>query len=268
MFDRILIATDDSPLMENAIKYTATIFPNADYHLINVVNTDDRSVPQTGLMQSRMAEISQEALDHGEGILEDMGIDDVKKAKPTGSPPKEILNYINQHDMGLLVMATHAKTGAQKVHIGECALHSLQITNIPSMVFACECEREKPEEIFNPTTFSKYSIDATILGMKLAKYFGASLTTYHIGKDDPGKDLERLKRRASKAGVDYDITINKGASDKTILNESRDHDFIVGSRGRSGLKYKLRRIFPSFALSDLEKELIAESKVPFLLLGE
>ncbi|MEF8835993.1 MAG: universal stress protein [Candidatus Thermoplasmatota archaeon] len=268
MFDNILIATDNSPLMKKAIQYTATLFPYAEYHLINVVNTTDSSVPQTNLMQTKMAKMSQEALNNGEEILHEMGIDDVRKNSPAGTPSKEIMNHINEHEIDLLVMATHSKTGAQKVHIGDTALHSLQITSIPSLVFSCECKTVIPEKIFNPTTFSSYSIHASMLALELAEYFDASLTTFHIGKEDPGSESRRIEKRASKQDVDYELEINKGASDKEIIEKAEGFDFIVGSRGRSGWRYKLRHIFRQFALSNLEKELIAESDVPFLMVGD
>ncbi|MBS3782772.1 MAG: universal stress protein, partial [Candidatus Thermoplasmatota archaeon] len=217
MFENILIATDNSPLMKNAIQYTATVFPYAEYHLINVVNTTDSSVPQTNLMQTKMAKMSQDALNNGEEILNEMGIEDVLKNSPAGTPSKEIMKYIDENDIDLLVMATHSKSGAQRVHIGDTALHSLQITSIPSLVFSCQCPTKTPKKIFNPTTFSSYSIHASMLALELAEYFGASLTTFHIGEQEPGAASRRIKKRASKEGVDYKLEIKKGASDKEII---------------------------------------------------
>lgn len=268
MFENVLIATDNSPLMKNAIQYTATVFKDADFHLINVINTSDSSVPQTNLMQSKMAKISQEALDNGEEILIDMGIEGVNKSNPRGVPSQEIINYIRENHIDLLVMATHSKSGSQAVHIGETALHSLQVTSIPSLVFSCECATSKPDKIFNPTTFSTYSIDASMLALELAEFLDASLTTYHFGREDPGASSRRIKKRASKIGVDYELEINKNASEKEILEKSSEFDFIVGSRGRSGWRYKLRHIFRKFSLSALEKELIEESDIPFLMVGD
>lgn len=268
MFDKILIATDNSPLMRNAMEHTATIFPYADYHLINVINTSDGSIPQTSLMRSKLKEISEEALENGKQILQDMGISEIKTSMPSGKPSTEILNYVNKHEIGLLVMATHSKEGAQKVHIGETALHSLQVTSIPSMIFSYPVEAKVPDTIFNPTTFSSYSVDATMIALSLASYFEASLTTYHIGSKDPGAASRRIKKRAEKEGIDYELVIRKEASDEEILERSKEYDFMVGSRGRGGFLYKLRYLFPKLSLSSLEKELIAQSETPFLMVGD
>ncbi len=268
MFDNILIATDNSPLMRNAIQYTAKIFPYSDYHLINVINTSDGSIPQTPLMQKHLKEISKEALTKGKRTLNNMGVEDVKLAMPMGTPSKEIMKYTTNHKIDLMVLATHSKVGAQKVHIGDTALHSLELTHIPSLVFACGCKPKIPKKIFNPTSFSTYSVYATMMALELAAYFGASLTVYHIGKGDPGAAGRRIKKKAESEGVNYKLVNASDASDEDLLKEMKKYDFMVGSRGRGGLLYKFRYLFPTLALSKLEKELIAETDIPFLMVGD
>lgn len=268
MFERILIATDNSPLMRNAIQYTGRAFPFADYHLINVINTTDGSIPHTPLMRRHLKGISRDALEKGRVMLEEMGINDIKLAMPGGTPSKEIMRYTTANNIDLIVLATHSKIGSQRVHIGETARNSLQITHIPALVFSCRCEPVIPKRIINISSFSKYSVEATTLAIELAKHFGAKLTTYHIGKNDPGAAGDRLTGLARKKGVDFDIIIDKGATDEKILERAKGYDLTIASRGRGGLKYKLRFLFPHLALSDLEKELIAEVSTPFLMVGD
>ncbi len=268
MFDKILIATDNSPLMRNAIQHTAVMFPYSDYHMINVINTSDHSIPQTPLMHKHLKKISKDALKTGRKILKGMGIEDVKLAMPMGKPSKEIMRYTSEHEIDLVVMATHSKVGAQKVHIGETALSSLELTHIPSLVFACKCKPKIPKKIFNPTSFSTYSVYATLMALELAAYFDAKLTVYHIGKGEPGAAARSIKKKAESQKVDYELVIDKGASDEKVLKETTKYDFMVGSRGRGGLLYKFRHIFPTLALSSLEKEVIAETEIPFLMVGD
>ncbi len=268
MFDKILIAMDNSPLMRNAIQYTAKMFPYSDYHMINVINTSDHSIPHTPLMQKHLKAISKEALEKGRTILKVMGIEDVKLAMPMGTPSKEIMKYTYKHEIDLIVMATHSKVGAQKVHIGETALSSLELTHIPSLVFACKCKPIVPKKIFNPTTFSTYSIYATEIALDLAAHFDAKLTVYHIGKNNPGPPERRIRKKAETRKVEYELVMARNASDEDILEQTKAHDFMVGSRGRGGLLYKFRHIFPTLALSTLERELIAETQIPFLMIGD
>ncbi len=268
MFDKILIATDNSPLMRNAIQYTANIFPYSEYHLINVINTSDGSIPQTHLVQTHMEKISKGALKKGRDILNDLGINEAKLAMPMGTPSKQIMRYISKHEIDLTVMATHSKSGTQKVHIGDTALHSLQVTHTPSLVFSCSCKPIIPKMIFNPSTFSTYSIYATMMALDLAEYFDASLTVYNIGKNGTNASTRRVKKKAEAKNVEYKVVSAYGASDETILKKTKGYDLMVGSRGRGGITYKLRHLFPALALSNLEKELIAESPIPFLMVGD
>ncbi len=268
MFDKILIATDNSPLMRKAIQYTARLFPYSDYHLINVINTSDGSIPQTPLVQSHMKDISKDALNKGKKILKRMGIEEVKLSMPMGTPSKEIMRYTAKYEIDLIVLATHSKSGTQKVHIGDTALQSLQITHIPSLVFSCTCKPKMPKNIINPTSFSTYSIYATMMALDLSAYFGSKLTVYHIGKGDPGAAERRVKKKAESKGVEYELIYAPNASDEDILKKSSEYDLMVGSRGRGGLLYKFRYLFPTLALSTLEKELIAETDIPFLMVGD
>lgn len=268
MFDKILIATDNSPLIQSGIEYTSTLFPDAEYHLMNVLNTKDKSVPKTDLIESHMKKEAEEAIFQGEKILEDMGIKKIKTAMPIGEPSEKILDYINKNQIDLLTIGTHSKSGAQEIHIGDTASDTMKVVSIPSLIFARRFEPEIPKTIFNPTTFSSYSVDATMIALDLAEMFDASLTTYHIGKKDPGASSRRIKRVAEKNEVDFELKVNKGASEEEIIEESAKYDFMVGSRGRSGLLYKLRFLFPKFAFSKIERILIAESQVPYLMSGD
>jgi len=268
MFEKILIATDNSPLIQNGIEYTSTLFTDAEYHLINVLNTKDKSVPKTNLIESSMKKEAEEAIFQGKKTLQEMGVQNIKTAMPIGEPSKEILGYIDKNQIDLLVIATHAKSGAQEITIGDTAAHSLRVTSIPSLIFSRRHKPEIPNKIFNPTTFSSYSVEATMIALDLAEIFEASLTTYHIGKKDPGASARGIKRIAKKADIDYELIVNKNASEEEILDESAKYDFMVGSRGRGGLLYKLRFLSPRFAFSKIERILIAESRVPYLMSGD
>ena len=268
MFDKIVIATDDSPIMDAAMKYTINLFPDSEYYLISVVNTTDRSIPHNITMREEKRRVATEALEDGKEALNEMGIEPTEMRKPEGVPSKEIKKYADDVNADLLVMASHSKMGAQRVHIGETTLNYLKVTSHPSMIFPRCCPVSIPSKIFNPTTFSTYSVEATMIGLDLAQHFDASLTTYHFGKDNPGPSSRRIKKRAEQLGVDYTLETKKGASDQEIIDRMRDFDFLIGSRGRKGFLYKLHNIFPKLSLSKLEREIIAEAEIPILMTGD
>ncbi len=268
MFDRILIATDDSPIMRRAIEYTADIFSWSEYYLISVIDTTDRSIPQNITMRKEMREAAREALDEGEKMLTEKGVEVVETRMPEGVPYKEIEKFSDERDIDLITLASHSTVGSQRVHIGETTLNCLKVTSHPSLIFSRCCPIGIPESIFNPTTFSTYSVEATTIALEMADHFGSSLTTFHFGDKNPGPASRRLKKRAERMGVDYTLEVKKGASDTDIIERMNEFDFIIGSRGRKGILYKLHHIFPKLSLSKLERELIAESEVPILLTGD
>ena len=268
MFDKIVIATDDSPIMDTAMRYTTNLFPDSEYYLRSVVNTTDRSIPQNITMREEKRKVATEALDDGKEVLNEEGISPVEIRKPEGVPSKEMKKYADEVNADLLVLASHSKMGAQRVHIGETTLNYLKVTSHPSLIFPRCCPPGIPNKIFNPTTFSSYSEEATMIALDLAHHFDASLTTFHFDDDDPGPSSRRIKKRAEQMDVDYTLEIKKGASDQEIIDRMRDFDFLIGSRGRKGILYKLHRIFPKLSLSKLEREIIAEAEIPILLTGD
>ncbi len=120
MFNKILIATDNSKLMESAVPYTATLFPQADFHVINVIDTITTSVPMSSLLRRTLNDLAGEAVNKAEKVLVDMGVSQVKKTILSGRSYREILNYVKANDIKLIVMATHSKSGTQRLHIGHC----------------------------------------------------------------------------------------------------------------------------------------------------
>lgn len=268
MFDKILIATDDSPIMRRAIEYTANLFSWSEFYLISVIDTTDRSIPQNITMREEMREAAREALDKGEEILNEKGVEVAEKRMPEGVPYEEIEKFSDERDIDIITLASHSTVGAQRVHIGETTLNCLKVTSHPSLIFSRCCPVGIPDRIFNPTTFSTYSVEATMIALDLADHFEASLTTFHFGDDDPGPSSRRIKKRADRMGIDYTLETKKGASDTEIIDRMNDFDFIIGSRGRKGLLYRLHHIFPKLSLSKLEREVIAEAEIPILLTGD
>ncbi|MFW5945269.1 MAG: universal stress protein [Candidatus Natronoplasma sp.] len=268
MFDKIVIATDDSPIMNNAMRYTLNLFPDSEYFLISVVDTTDRSIPHNITMRKEKRKVSKKALKDGKEVLNEVNISPIEMRNPEGVPSQEIKKYADDVDADLLVMASHSKVGAQRVHIGETTLNYLKVTSHPSLIFPRSCPIEAPEKIFNPTTFSTYSVEATMIALDLADHLDASVTTFHFGENEPGPASRRIKKRADRLGVDFTLNIKKDASDKEIIERMNDFDFLIGSRGRKGILYKLHHIFPKLSLSSLEREVIAEGEIPILLTGD
>ncbi|MFW6038141.1 MAG: universal stress protein [Candidatus Saliniplasma sp.] len=269
MFENILIATDDSQLIKNAIKYTANAFPDSNYHVLNVIYTAEKSVPKTEILMEDLRKVSKMAVDDAQEILDDNGIKKVKKIVRQGVPSKEILRYTEENNIDLIVMGTQSKSGTQTFEIGATCLHTLEYSSIPTLLFDAIVDIKKPKKILNPTSGSKYSFDASYLAIELAEVFEAKIKLLCIkgGKENEAS-FRRLESFAKQNGVPLEISPCSLKPDKEIVKESKKSDLIVSSRGKPGLKYKLRKIFPKFAVGKLEREIIVEAKKPILFVGD
>ncbi len=291
MFENILIATDDSQLIKNAIKYTANAFPDAKYHVLNVINTSDRSVPKTDLLMEDLRKSAKMAIKDADEILHEMDINNIKKSVKKGVPSEEIVDYSQKHDIDLIVMGTQSKTGTQTHEIGRTCLHVLEHSHAPVLLFDNIVEIKKPKKILHPSSGSKYSMRAGYLAIKLTKYFDGEvevLLTQGGGETErtfKEKGLENLNylddlrletehafkklyEFAKNNDIHYKLKSCAVKPEEDIVKESKKYDLIVGSLGRPGLKYKLRKIYPPFAVGKLEREIIVETKDPILFIED
>ena len=269
MFENILIATDDSELIKNAIKYTANAFPDSQYHLLNVIYTTERSVPTTDVLMEDLKKASKKAIRDGIEILHEMGIEKIKKSVREGVPSKQILKYSEENHIDLIVMGTQSKSGIQTLEIGDTCLHTLENTSIPVLLFDSIVDIIKPKKILHPTSGSRYSVEAGYLAIEIAEHFEGDLKVLCIrGDKETEASFRRLQTFAKKNDVPFKMDTCTKKPNKDIVKESKRRDFVVTSRGRPGLKYKLRKIYPPLALGKLEREIIVEAKRPVLFVGD
>jgi len=265
MFRKILIATDNSQLMDNIVRYTALLFPEAEFHVINVIDTSRGNVPLSGLVRSTLEGLAREAVENAAKILEEKGIKAIK-ATPSGRPSTEILNYITRNRIDLLVIATHSKSGTQALHIGRCCARILEHTHCPIMLFNKPTRLERPKKILNPTSGSKYSHQGSLLAASLANNLGASLTVLFLGEPSAAEEEFAYVEGLTQAlKVPLKMEVCGEDLERCIIEHAREHDLMVGSRGRRGLAYKLRFLIPPLALGRLEREVIVESTIPFIM---
>ena len=116
-----LLSADSS----EAVDLTATFLhrPGATVHLLHV--TSPRSsmagiVPGADDADPDVVEQARALvmLEHFAGTLRVAGIDDVSIFAVPGQPADEILRHAHEHDIELIVMGTHGRTGMSRLLIG------------------------------------------------------------------------------------------------------------------------------------------------------
>jgi len=272
MFHRVLIATDNSDLVRNATEYAAELFSDGEFHVISVADTSDRSVEMSSLLMDLRKRLAEEAIDSTSAILEKKGIIPIKQIEK-GDPAKEILKYTTDKGVDLLIMATHALTASSRFHLGGTCKRVLERVRCSSLLFSHPYEPRKPAKILNPSSLSQYSRYASDIALSLADDFGSSVSTILIGKGDQvDSEGERLNRLATEMGVPLEIIRSEDTarmdSCKCIIEHSPSHDLLLISRGNRSVAYTFRYIYRELALGDLEREVIVESTIPLLVVGD
>jgi len=98
------------------------------------------------------------------------------------SPAEEIARYAKEHDMDLIVMGTHGRTGLEHFLLGSVAEKVLQIAPCPVLTVRLreDVEVQPYLNIVVPIDFSEYSMKAFRYGVSLARQFEANLELLHV----------------------------------------------------------------------------------------
>ncbi|WP_348612467.1 universal stress protein [Halobaculum rarum] len=133
MYSTILIPTDGSEGADGAIDHAIDIATTYDaaLHTLYVVDTDigvDASI--TGMFDA-LEDVGQNAIDEVVSRAETAGVDQIEGAIGQGKPHRVILEYIDEHDVDLVVMGTHGRTGLDRYLIGSVTERVVRLSDTP-----------------------------------------------------------------------------------------------------------------------------------------
>ena len=270
MFKKILIATDNSALMPHLIRYTAALFPDAEYHVVSVVETRAGLGQMPGLLLQHFEEMSRNAVEQAKTVLEEHGIK-ARGIVVRGDPAKEIVRQANDLSADLLALGSHAVTGTQAMKLCRVCMKVLENMHCNALIMSNPVDAKTPKKILNPTTDSKYSRKASATAVRLASGFRAELATLYIGTSEEAchrQALEHVEAMAAKSGVRFQGIVGGNMPEIEIIEREKNYDLMIGSRGRRGAGYRFRFIDRELALGNLEKRIIASSKIPIILTND
>ena len=125
---RILLPTDFSDYSATATKYACELAArfNGELHLFHVLEIQSNSTPTfvMGLALPTYTHESQVAVEKAMNSVVDSQWSAGRKvvhAIAEGSPKVEIIQYARKHDIDLIVLATHGRTGLSHVIMGSVA---------------------------------------------------------------------------------------------------------------------------------------------------
>ncbi|GGL39202.1 universal stress protein UspA [Halarchaeum grantii] len=152
MYEHILVPTDGSDASIEALDEAFELAERfeATVHALYVV--DDAALASTGLDDmsfdthvddffADMEAVGERATDRIREAAAEEGID-VVTAVVNGTPAHEIVTYANEHDIDLVVMATHGRRGVERVLLGSTTERVVRRANVP--VLTVRIGAEKP----------------------------------------------------------------------------------------------------------------------------
>ena len=286
MFDEVLIPTDGSESAERAARYGQVLAEayGATVHVLCVVDRRDYDGVETDGVDAGKTAAEQQASDAVDAVAALVGDHGTVRTQITvGVPSEEILRYVVEEGIDLVVMGTHGRTGAERFVIGSVAERVVRHADVPVLTVRVSDAPPWPplDRILVPTDGSDASFAALPAAFDLAERFDATVEALSIVDERSKASVytvetaleemvggleataetatERIEARARAADVDVTTTIVDGIPSRTICAHAEDSgaDLVVlASHGRTGLAHSL--------LGSVAERVVRNSVVPVL----
>ncbi|TYL36917.1 universal stress protein [Natronococcus pandeyae] len=146
MYDRILLPTDGSDAATAATEHAIDLARayDAPLYVLHVVDTrpyDAESITQSVI--EPLEERGQRAVDEVVEAASAHGLDRTETAVVRGDPHETVLEYVDEHDIDLIVMATHGRSGVKRYLLGSVTEKIIRTAPVPvHVVRATETDLE------------------------------------------------------------------------------------------------------------------------------
>jgi nucleotide-binding universal stress UspA family protein len=272
---RILYPTDFSATAKQALTHALFLAEQfeAELHMLHAIvlhesdpRDPERHFPEPSDILNRLFEIADSEMAEIVRQNESKTFS-IREAKVRGySAGEVILEYVQEHDIDLVVMGTHGRRGPARMFLGSVAEEVVRHAKCPVLTLRQE---EKPstieamEKILVPVDFSPYSEEALSYGKELAVLYGAGLQVLHTIEEPaypyfytPGgsvstiQQLEALRERAEEAldklleeakgpEVPCETFLATGRPSTEIARFAEEHDsdmVVIATHGLTGLE--------------------------------
>lgn len=135
MYEHILLPTDGSEgargAAEHAIELATTY--DATLHTLYVVDTDVSTGTGAGLGQvlDALEETGETAINRIVDRAEEAGVTAVEGSVAQGPPHRVITEYVDDHDVDIVVMGTHGRTGLDRYLLGSITEKVVRLSDAP-----------------------------------------------------------------------------------------------------------------------------------------
>jgi nucleotide-binding universal stress UspA family protein len=140
MSTHVLVAFDESPQAESALRYALRTFPDATITAIHVndprewmTDGDEFDSFYSEVTYERVQEAARELLDQAEEIAAEYDRE-IETTSTTGKPSTEIIEYAEAEDVDHVVVGSHGRTGLERFLIGSVAERIVRRSPVPVTV--------------------------------------------------------------------------------------------------------------------------------------
>jgi nucleotide-binding universal stress UspA family protein len=133
MIETILVPVDGSAPAREAIKYTQTVFPDANITLLTVIDPADGFAGYSG---DDGGNWEKQAKAEAESLLEDaqaefMSPERVRTSTVVGDPVDTIVTTVKSKDIDQVIMGSHGRDGIQRLLVGSVAEQVMRGAPVP-----------------------------------------------------------------------------------------------------------------------------------------
>ncbi|MFC5971251.1 universal stress protein [Halomarina salina] len=132
MYDRILVATDGSETARVAVDHAIDLAAvhDAALHALYVLHLRPSLEPNLELLYDQLEALGEEATAQVAENAAQQGVE-VVEAMANGTPHRQILDYVDEHDVDLVVLGTHGRTGLEHALVGSVAERVVRLSPVP-----------------------------------------------------------------------------------------------------------------------------------------
>lgn len=267
MFRRILVLADNYRLTDFLLRYIPNVFPNAEYHVLSVVDFGYEILSVTDYIKETLEESAIEAMLHCASILEESGIS-ARKTILKGNFKAVVDKYIRENKIDLVTAELYIDEVKKKSQFTRHIEGLFKIVPVPIFAMDRPVELRKPRSVSIFYTGTQHSEIAMNLGLMMAKYLEASCLILYFGERRKEEISQHLQWAAKERGVPVQIDTRECTSAQEIVDILGTQDIFVTTRGGRSWGDKLKMVFKRLPLRKIEIETIMYVPVPMLLVGD
>ena len=278
-FKKILCATDFSEYSEYAMRY-ATAFAKISAGTIDCVHVVDTGFVKDGSMDGvyvsgadlqrsldAIKATAEKELEHFIRKEHFLGVDMTPHLRE-GHAANEIVKLADEIGADLLIIATHGRSGLERLVFGGTCDKVLRLSKTPVLAIK-HPEHEALEEdgslkinrILCPLDFSEFSRSGLGLAADLARQFNSTIVLAHVvdarfdypewtaqvamnTSEQLAKSAEENLKSVAEGmeGLETEIVVTKGIPHRILIEKTKENDIdlvIIATHGRKGLAHAL-----------------------------